>query len=382
MDTSSLPLPLRFRRELTESLLKYAVLESRDLPWRKDITPYKVWVSEIMLQQTRAEVVRRYYARFLDALPDVAALAKAPPDKLAKLWEGLGYYRRVALMQRAAQVLVADYGGELPADYRLLRTLPGFGEYTAGAVASFAFGLRAPALDGNLLRVLARLFAEEGNVLSNDCAARLRRLAWALLPPPAPRTAAAEKTDGEDMMAGAYAFDGHAAASWNQAMMELGAQICLPNTKPHCERCPLSPYCRACAEGSAERLPLRITNTKRRTEALTVFQMAVDNEQYVLRKRPSGGLLAGLYELPNVQGTLNENEAACAIEEMGFSVKYIGALPPARHIFTHITWQMTGYRVEIIPPKSVREPFLLATLSDIDNVYSIPGAFAAYRPKK
>ncbi len=381
MDTSSLPLPLRFRRELTESLLRYATLESRDLPWRKDITPYKVWVSEIMLQQTRAEVVRRYYARFLDALPDATALAKASPDKLAKLWEGLGYYRRASLMQRAAQVLVADYGGELPADYHLLRTLPGFGEYTAGAVASFAFGLRAPAVDGNLLRVLARLFAEEGNVLSNDCATRLRRLAWALLPPPQPHTAAAKKTDGEDVMAGAYVFDGHAAAAWNQAMMELGAQICLPNTKPHCERCPLSPYCRACAEGSAERLPLRVTGTKRRTQALTVFQMTVDG-QYVLRKRPSGGLLAGLYELPNVQGTLDENEAVYAIEEMGFSVKHIEEMPPARHIFTHITWQMTGYRVEIAPPKSVREPFLLATLSDIDNVYSIPGAFAAYRPKK
>ena len=373
-----LPLPLTKLDSLTRALLSFAEQEARDLPWRRDMTPYRVWVSEIMLQQTRTEVVRRYYPRFLEALPDVSSLADADGDALAKLWEGLGYYRRASLMQRAARIVKEKYGGELPADYRLLRELPGFGDYTAGAVASFAFGLRAPAVDGNLLRVLARLFGEEDNVLSSACAKRLSSFAWKMLPPPLADTEAAlEQKNQKD---GAYLYDGYAAAAWNQAMMELGAQICLPNTTPHCESCPLSPYCVACAEGSAARLPVRITGTKRRFEEKTVLQMMADG-YYVLRRRPDEGLLAGLYEFPNVQGTLNSAQAAEEVEKLGFTVMDVRPLPSAKHVFTHITWLLTGYQIEVAPDR-LPYGYLLATEEELHTRYSVPGAFNAYKPKK
>ncbi len=352
---------------MTEALLFFSEQNARDLPWRKSVTPYRVWVSEIMLQQTRAEVVRRYFDRFLCALPTPRHLAEASPDLLAKLWEGLGYYRRANLMQKAAQVICRKYGGELPADYQALRALPGFGEYTAGAVASFAFGLRAPAVDGNLLRVLARLIACEDNVLQPSCADRLRALSWSLLP-------SSREGDGRS-----YQYDGYAAAAWNQAMMELGAQICLPNTTPKCHACPLSPYCRACAEGSAHRLPVRISGTKRREENITVLRI-VCGDRCLLHRRPDQGLLAGLYELLNVQGHLTEEQAVQHVRDLGFCVQAHRPLGAAKHVFTHITWHMQGYELICLPPACLPDGSLLVTREALLQTYSVPGAFRAYHP--
>ncbi len=359
-------LPPEAKDAMTESLLVFSDRYARDLPWRKHVTPYRVWVSEIMLQQTRAEVVRRYFDRFTEALPTPRHLAEAAPDHLAKLWEGLGYYRRAHLMQKAAQMICLRHDGELPADYHALRALPGFGEYTAGAVASFAFGLRAPAVDGNLLRVLARLIACEDNVLQASCADRLRALAWTLLPP----------AEGSGA---AYEYDGYAAAVWNQAMMELGAQVCLPNTTPKCESCPLSPYCCACAQGSAARLPLRISGTKRREEKRTVLRVRCGN-RYLLHRRPDEGLLAGLYEFFNTEGHLTAEQAQNAVEAWGLSVHEVRPLGLAKHVFTHITWYMEGYELVCAAPQSLPDRTCLVTAQEMVQSYSVPGAFRAYHP--
>lgn len=370
-ENEKLPLPLLFRQEANDSLLDFCRIFARDLPWRKQVTPYRVWVSEIMLQQTRAEVVRRYYDRFLSELPNPRALAEVSDDRLAKLWEGLGYYRRASLMKRAACVIVERHGGELPSDYQSLRALPGFGDYTAAAVASFAFGLRAPAVDGNLLRVLARLFRVEENVLAPKTASYLRELAFRMLP------------DEKDAKNGGerYLYDGYAAAEWNQAMMELGAQICLPNTQPKCDKCPLSAFCIACADGCAERLPIRESAVKRKEQAITVLRVT-DGERYLLHKRAEKGLLAGLYELPNREGVLTEADAKNAVSDMGFSVCGVRALSPARHIFTHLTWHLSGYEVTVAPIDQKRLPkdFFAPSAQELYRDYSIPGAFAAFKP--
>ena len=370
-EQEKLPLPLLFRQEANESLLAFCRESARDLPWRRSVTPYRVWISEIMLQQTRAEVVRRYYDRFLAELPTPRALAEASDDRLAKLWEGLGYYRRASLMKRAACVIVEKHGGELPRDYASLRALPGFGDYTAAAVASFAYGLRAAAVDGNLLRVLARLFRVEENVLSPKTAKTLREIAYRMLPD------AKDGTNGGER----YLYDGYAAAEWNQAMMELGAQICLPNTQPKCEKCPLSAYCIACAEGCAERLPIRESAVTRKEENRTVLRVT-DGERYLLHRRANKGLLAGLYEFPNREGVLDESAVKGEVARMGFSVRSVKALAPARHVFTHLSWHLSGYEIKVdkLDPKTLPEDFFAPTFDELYRDYSIPGAFAAYKP--
>ncbi len=366
-------LPYRYRLDVAEALALFCEQSGRDLPWRKSKTPYRVYVSEVMLQQTRTETVLRYYEPFLAAYPTPTALADAEGDALRKQWEGLGYYRRIALAQRACLEIKARYGGEIPADYDALRALPGFGDYTASAVASFAFGLRAAAVDGNLLRVLARLFAFEGNILEPKNAALLRAVAEEMLPPPA------KGSDSAKNGGALHKKDGGVSAVWNQAMMELGAQVCLPNTKPHCDVCPLSPFCLACANGCADALPVRESRTKRRHEKKTVLRVR-SGTRYLIRRRPDTGLLAGLYELPTVDGSLEKEEALQALQTLGIFASDAKPLPEAKHVFTHITWHMTGYEVTLAPTAVPPSGMILADVTEIDTVYPIPSAFRAYRP--
>lgn len=366
-------LPYRYRLEIAEALAVFCEQSGRDLPWRKHKTPYRVYVSEVMLQQTRTETVLRYYEPFLTAFPTVTALADADGDALRKQWEGLGYYRRIALAQRACLAVKEQYGGDLPANYDALRALPGFGDYTASAVASFAFGLRAAAVDGNLLRVLSRLFAYEGNILEPKNALLLRAVAEAMLPPPAEGSESAQNSGA------LHRKDGGTSAVWNQAMMELGAQVCLPNARPRCDACPLSPYCLSCARGCADTLPVRVSRTKRRFEEKTVLCIT-DGSRYLIKRRPDTGLLAGLYELPNEDGHMTEDEVREMLLALGVSVLTVTPLPNAKHVFTHITWQMKGYAVTVSAMQSVPEGMIFATPSELDTVYPIPSAFRAYRP--
>ena len=296
-------------------------LGHRDLPWRHTRDPYKIWVSEIMLQQTRVEAVRTYYARFLEALPDVRHLAVCPDDRLLKLWEGLGYYSRVRNMKKAAQIITSDFGGEFPADAGELRKLPGIGEYTAGAVASIAFGRAEPAVDGNVMRVYG---------------------------------------------------------AFNQALFELGATVCTPKD-PKCASCPVRPWCLAFSEGKTETLPVRIVPKKHREEDRTVL-LIEDDGRTAVRRRPDGGLLGGLYEFPNLPGSVGEEEALAYVRQSGFEALRIRKLPDAKHVFSHVTWRMTGYYITIAPEteNGGQNEWIFADRAELKNVYPIPAAFAAY----
>lgn len=326
----------------------------RPLPWRERPTPYRVWISEVMLQQTRIEAVLPYFDRFMAALPTVAHLAQVEEDTLMKLWEGLGYYSRARNLQKAARQVMEQYGGELPASYEQLLTLPGIGEYTAGAVASIAFGIDVPAVDGNVLRVLARLLACREDVMRPAVRAQLRQIAVSLLP------------------AGQ-------AGAFNQAIMELGETVCLPNTVPRCSVCPIRPCCRAEAEGCASELPVRAPKKARRIEQRTILVVLSDEtpRRVLLRRRDSDGLLANLWELPGLPEWAEDEAAADAIRSLGGQVSALQTLPPGKHIFSHIEWHMHGF-CAVAPPFPAPEGCVWATAAQLEADYALPSAFRSF----
>ncbi|MBE5785860.1 MAG: A/G-specific adenine glycosylase [Clostridiales bacterium] len=330
---------------LPELLLPWYERNRRDLPWRKTKEPYRVWISEIMLQQTRVEAVLGYYDRFLAALPDIAALASAEDDALMKLWEGLGYYSRARNLKKAARQIMSAHGGTFPGEYDAIRALPGIGDYTAGAIASICFNMPTPAIDGNVLRVCARLANSDADILLPATKKALE----------APLKAAYGKGRCGDI---------------TQALMELGATVCIPNGAPLCESCPLSSLCRAKAAGTAEKLPIRIKKTKRKEEYLTAFLFTAPDGRIALTKREEKGLLAGLYALPSLSGTLSEAAAAKAAEELGAKPERLVSALQYDHVFTHITWHVTCYRFEVAPPGE-NAPFLFAKPGE----YALPTAF-------
>ena len=334
---------------------------ARDLPWRSDPLPYYVWISEIMLQQTRVEAVKPYFRRFTEALPDVKALADCPEEELFKLWEGLGYYSRARNLKKAAQEIVRSFGGEIPGDYEALLSLPGIGSYTAGAVASIAFGVSVSAVDGNVLRVVSRLTGS-GEVIDDP---RVKRF-W------------------EEQLTGLIRDSGVDSGLFNQAMMELGALICLPNGKPDCASCPLKACCRACAEGSWERIPARREKKARRKEDRTVLLIR-DAVSTLIHKRDDRGLLAGLWELPNLEGKADEKQVLDYCRSLGLKVLQIRPLPEAKHVFTHVEWHMRGYLLLVEDMQEAQqsgqfaaERFLAAGTDEIGERYPVPSAFRNY----
>ncbi len=348
-------------------LLPWYRENARDLPWRHTKDPYRIWVSEIMLQQTRVEAVIPYYHRFLAALPDMAALAAAPEAQLLKLWEGLGYYSRVRNMQKAAKTIMTEHGGVFPHTYEEIRALCGIGDYTAGAIGSFAFGLAVPAVDGNVLRVAARLAAYGEDVLS-PAAKRALTSAVAAVQPAAN------------------------AADFNQAMIELGATVCLPNGAPKCDACPLQDRCEAHKQGLEKELPVRRAAAPRRIEEKTVVILR-EGDRIALRRRPDTGLLAGLFEPPCLAGKLPAGEMRVRLAAWGIEPLYLTPLEESKHIFTHIEWHMVGFEVILpegalqatanIPSNGVENPFaelFLAPREEIDEKYAVPTAYRAYRP--
>lgn len=340
--------------EVVSALLDWYRVSARELPWRTQITPYRVWISEIMLQQTRVEAVKPFFHRFLEELPDISALAAVEDARLLKLWEGLGYYSRARNLKKAAKVVLEQYGGELPANLQELKKLPGIGSYTAGAIASIAFGIPAPAVDGNVLRVLARLTGCDADILRPQTRAAAEGTALRMCPPEAP-------------------------GDFTQAMIELGALVCVPNGEAKCSVCPLRPWCVAEREGLVDRLPVRSPKAPRRIEDRTVLLLK-EGERYLIRRRPSKGLLAGLYELPNELGTLDREQAIAFARANGFQPLRTEHLAPATHIFTHVEWHMTawlmtGYFSETAPEGAER---VMANREELSAVYAIPSAFSAY----
>ena len=342
---------------IAPALLQWFGQNRRTLPFREDPTPYHVWVSEIMLQQTRVAAALPYYERFIRELPDIPALAACPPDRLDKLWEGLGYYRRVHSMQQAAQVVCREYGGQLPADYDKLLALPGVGPYTAGAIASIGFGLAVPAVDGNVLRVFARLYNDPSPITDPAVKKAFTRRVMDHQPPDAP-------------------------GDYNQALMELGALVCLPGGAPLCGSCPLAGLCQGRRAGTARSLPCKPQPKPRRVVPVTVALVRrQDTGEWLLQKRPAGGLLAGLWQPPAFEGErLDAPGAAAALAAMGVQTDPDSAqpLPASRHIFSHVEWQMTGWLFSA-PPQQPPEGCVWAGPEQLQTGYALPGAFKAYR---
>ena len=306
---------------MTAPLLAWYNLNGRTLPWRSVVTPYRTWVSEIMLQQTRVSAVIPYFERFMAELPDAAALATVPEERLLKLWEGLGYYSRARNLQRAAKIVVSDFGGTLPQSYHALLSLPGIGEYTAAAIASINFSEPVAAVDGNLLRVAARVSGCGEDIMD----AKVRRLFR-------------QRLDA--------AIDANRPGAYNQAMMDLGATVCLPNGAPRCDICPARTMCEAYKNGLTEVLPVRAKKKSRKIEERTVLLLFQDGK-IALRKRADTGLLAGLWEYPNLPESLDEAGALLALAQLGLTAGSISPAGSAKHIFTHIEWDMKGYFADV-----------------------------------
>lgn len=323
-------------------LLEWFRDNARSLPWRDDPTPYHVWLSEIMLQQTRVAAVLGYYRRFLEEAPDVSALAALPEERLLKLWQGLGYYNRARNLQKAARVIVEDYGGQFPADYANLRALPGVGDYTAGAICSIAFGQAVPAVDGNVLRVYARICGDGGDIAAPQMKKKVTAAVAAVMPLNAP-------------------------GIFNQALMELGATVCLPNGAPLCGTCPARGFCTALAQDRVGELPVKAAKKPRRVEERTVW-VILRKKRAAIRRRPDRGLLAGLWEFPN---ELGDGPPPPDWGIVPLSVDYGGQ---AKHIFTHIEWHMT---IQIVQAASAALPpgWVWASGQELEHTYAVPNAF-------
>ena len=339
--------------EAPELLVEWYRERKRDLPWRHHVNAYRVWVSEIMLQQTRVEAVKPFFERFMTELPTVKDLAEAPEDKLLKLWEGLGYYNRVRNMQKAAQKIEEEYAGKFPENYEEIKALPGIGNYTAGAIGSFAFGIPKPAVDGNVLRVVSRILASREDIMKAKVRTAIETALEEVIPKDCP-------------------------GDFNQGLIELGAIVCVPNGEPKCEICPAAEICRARKEGIAMELPVKTKAKGRKIEKRTVLVFH-DSDTLAIQKRPDKGLLAGLYELPNLEGWLSQQEVIEYSKSIGLSPIRIKKLPAAKHIFSHVEWQMKGYEIQVDElEKNCSKEMIFAKEEVLKEKYSIPSAFEAY----
>ncbi|MFR2792892.1 MAG: A/G-specific adenine glycosylase [Eisenbergiella sp.] len=326
----------------------------RILPWREKPEPYRVWVSEIMLQQTRVEAVKPYFARFMEHLPDVESLAAAEEDELLKLWEGLGYYSRARNLKAAAQQIVEQHGGKMPSEYHDLIKLKGIGSYTAGAISSIAFGHPVPAVDGNVLRVIMRLLADDSDISEASVRKRVEEDLKPVMPKDRP-------------------------GDFNQALMELGATVCLPNGAPKCAECPWKTFCRAGIEESWQQYPKKAVKKPRTVEYRTILVIR-DGHRAVIRRRPNKGLLAGMYEFPSLLGKASLDEVKDWLSAQGVCAVRIEKLPESKHIFTHKEWHMSGYMVLVdgLEPMHKDASLMFVETQETEEKYPIPSAFSAY----
>ncbi len=338
--------------DIAEPLVAWYKEHERLLPWRETPSPYRVWVSEIMLQQTRIEAVLPYFQRFMETLPTIKDLADADEDVLMKLWEGLGYYSRARNLQKAAKRVMEEFDGKLPSTYEQLLTLNGIGEYTAGAIASIAFGEPVAAVDGNVLRVMARLLDDDTDVMETKHRKQLTALVNQLVPK-------------------------GSAGDFNQGIMELGETICLPNAMPRCSECPLKEYCAVAGLERARDLPTRSAPKTRKVEQRMIVLVITDESKpsVLLHKRKKGGLLGGMWELPNTTLT-DDFQIEKQLKEWGVPAKSLKPLSAAKHVFSHIEWHLQGVLVKAkaFTPK---EGFQLVSADEMKR-YALPTAFRAY----
>lgn len=365
-------------QDIVPLLCSWFEKDHREMYWRSHPLPYYVWISEIMLQQTRVEAVRGYFAQFIKELPDIKSLAIVDTDKLMKLWEGLGYYNRAKNLKKAANIILEEYNGIMPSEYKELLKLPGIGEYTAGAIASIAFGQAEPVVDGNVLRVLMRLTENHEDILKEKVKRELREDLKKIIPEEKP-------------------------GIFNQALMELGAVVCVPNGLPKCSKCPIKELCQAKKQGIetdvvyAQSLPFKAPKKERKKEDWTVFLFEKDGK-IAVGKRGEKGLLANMWEFPMLSGCLKKSEVELLLYEAGLSFEKLEPLGKAKHIFSHIEWHMTGYFIRLRGNPIVAEwadypmerelmPVLEDLLKDrcwetpkmIEREYSLPSAFHVYK---
>ena len=341
---------------IAQPLLHWFWANHRVLPFRSDPTPYHVWVSEIMLQQTRVAAAVPYYERFVQELPDIPALAACEEERLLKLWEGLGYYSRVRNLQKAARIVCEQYGGQLPGDLAALKKLPGIGDYTAGAIASIGFGIPAPAVDGNVLRVFARLYNDEGDIMQ-----------------PAVKAATTQKVMAQQLA--------EAPGDFNQALMELGALVCTPG-QPDCAACPLQALCLGRQSGNPARLPQKAPKKARKKCELTLCLAQDAAGRWLLQKRGEQGVLAGLWQpLVLAEEALDEKKALAAAQKLLPAAVLLKEKPlKAKHIFTHLEWHMTAY-VMAVPCTPPPEGCVWASPAQLEQEYTLPGAFKTLRKR-
>lgn len=342
-------------KEIVNDLLIWYDNNKRILPWRDIGNPYYIWVSEIMLQQTRVEAVKDYYTKFIHTLPTIKDLALVEEEQLLKLWEGLGYYNRVRNMQKAARVICEKYQNELPDDFNELIKLPGIGTYTAGAIASMAFGQKVPAVDGNVLRIAMRLEASYEDIANSNTTKRVTEELKNIIP--------------------------NRAGDFNQALMDLGSMICIPKGQAKCESCPISKKCLAYRNSLVDDLPVKSAKSKRKVEEKTVLLIECNGE-YLIRKRENKGLLANLWELPNIEGHIQNDRLNQMFPEEKICIESLGN---AKHIFSHIEWKMIGYFIKINQhsklPMELQQGGIWVKIQDIKEIYAIPNAFTAFIPK-
>lgn len=341
-------------RNITQPLLTWYGHHARVLPWRESPLPYHVWISEIMLQQTRVEAVKPYYDRFMRALPDIFALAAADSDELLKLWEGLGYYNRVRNLHRAAEIIVREFDGAFPQEYDKVLSLPGIGKYTAAAICSIAFGQPYAVVDGNVCRVVARLTVCEDDIGRESTRNVFREVLENSLP---------EKRAGD----------------FNQALMELGATVCLPNGLPRCGECPVRGYCVAYEQGNPTAYPVKAPKKERKTEKRMVFLLFDPEEKRVaLRRRPRRGLLAGMWEFPGTgQSDIDRERAIRQLNEWGLLSQLPQACGEAVHVFTHREWHMSGFAA-VLENSDLPDGWLWVDEKTLEREIALPSAFRVF----
>ncbi len=354
-------------KPIVDPLLGWYDQNARALPWRESADPYRVWVSEIMLQQTRVETVIPYYNRFMAALPDIWALADCGEQALLKLWEGLGYYSRVRNLQKAAQVIIQKFGGRFPDEFKDILSLPGIGTYTAGAISSICFEKPIPAVDGNVLRVLSRLLGSEADIALLEIKIKFTELLRQIYP---------ESRCGDQSRCGGKSHNGDKSrcGDFTQSLMELGAVVCLPNGAPQCMVCPLASLCEANRNGKQAELPIKSKKAPRKKEEKTVFLLFC-GDRIALRKRPENALLGGLWEFPNAPGHLTPKQVKEVLAQWNIEASSVEKGPDKKHIFTHIEWEMTSY---LVTCENAPEPFFWATREELTEDLALPSAFQGF----
>ncbi len=334
-----------------QNLLLWYQQNKRDLPWRANTEPYRVWISEIMAQQTRISAVIPYFNRFVQRVPDIKSLANLPQDELMKLWEGLGYYSRARNLQAAAKTVVEKYDGVFPSDYNDILSLPGIGEYTASAIGSISFGIPTPVVDGNVLRVFCRYLNDFSDIASPKTKKNIYSFLQTVIPQ-------------------------HCPGDFNQAIMELGALVCVPNSVPDCDVCPIKNGCQAKKNNNWDVLPVKSAKSPRKEEDYTVVLICCE-DRILLKKRKSTGLLADLYQYVLLDGDLSKEQLLPFLKDKNISAQDIKPIGKTKHIFTHKQWNMSGYLVTTDDFDGF-DGYTFVNLSELTKQYPLPSAFKLY----